>query len=425
MCGTIFKKPLLFILSILLTAFWSAEVRALELNGFIEGAYGFRTENDTTKKDAFNLFEARFQLKGVHSPKVREEWSPELAFKAELLADGYEERLRFIVREMALSFTPTDIIDVKIGRQVLTWSTGDYIFINDLFPKDYISFYTGRADEYLKVPSDAVKVSIFAEAVSLDIAIMPVMEPNESVTGTRISFYDGTRGRITGDTANRDFNRPKKTVENAEIALRAYRTFGSFEGAVYFYKGFYNEPRGILDEATEQFFYPRLNVSGFSIRGPVLGGIGNFEAGYYDSREDQSGGDPMIENSSVKYLAGYTSDMGNDLSIGVQYLIEAMLDYDSYHAALGAGEPARDEFHHLATLRLMKLMRDQTVEAGLFTFYSPSDRDAYLRGSIGYKITDNMKVTAGANIFTGRDDYTELGQFKRNDNVYLRGRYSF
>lgn len=412
-------------LSVLLVTLWTAEARALDLNGFTEGVYGFRTDDDTTRKDDFNLLETRFQLKGAHSPEVMEGWSTELTFKTEFIADGYEERLRFIVREAALSFTPTDIVDIKIGRQVLTWGTGDYLFLNDLFPKDYVSFFTGRDDEYLKVPSDAVKVSIFAEAASFDIVVMPVMESNKSVIGTRLSFYDSTRGVITGDEADRDFNKPEKTVENMELALRAYRTFGSFEAALYYYRGFYNEPQGILDAATEQFFYPRLGVYGFSIRGPVLGGIGKFEAGYYDSREDRGGRDSSIENSSIKYLAGYARDMGNDLSIGAQYLIEEMLDYDSYRAALDPDQPARDEFRHLLTLRIMKLMKDQTVEAGLFTFYSPSDSDVYLRPSIGYKVTDSIKVTAGANIFAGRDDHTEFGQLERNDNIYTRFRYSF
>ena len=423
--GTALKKALLFVLPAFLISFWPADARALTLNYFAEGAAGLRTNDDTTRKDGYNLLEGRVQVKGSHSPEALEEWSAEVTGKAELLADGYDESLRFILREGALSFTPVDAVDIKAGRQVLTWGTGDYLFINDLFPKDYISFFTGRDDEYLKVPSDALRVSVFAPAASLDIAIMPVMEPNRSVTGTRLSFYDGTRGEITGDEANRDFEKPAETIENIELAMRAYRTFGSFEGALYYFRGFYNEPRGITDAATERFFYPRLSAYGLSLRGPVLGGIGNFEAGWYDSEQDRSGRDALVENSSIKYLAGYSRDLGGDLTIGGQYLVEQMLNYDSYTASLGAGEPARDELRHLVTLRVMKLMKAQTVEAVFFAFFSPSDRDAYLRPSVGYKITDNLKATVGANIFIGTEAHTEFGQFERNDNVYARLRYSF
>ncbi len=419
------KIPVLWFITLTLSIFATLPAYALDINGFVEGAYGGRIKDGTTRKDSYNLLEGRLQLKGAHSPGIMEEWTPELTFKVELTADGYDERLDLLVREAALSFTPTGTVDVKLGRQVLTWGTGDLLFVNDLFPKDYISFFTGRDDEYLKLPSDALKASVFADFAAFDIVLMPVMEPNKSVTGTRVSFYDGLKGAITGDASDRDFITPEKTAENIEIALRAYKTLGSYEAALYYFRGFYKEPRGVLNAAAEDFFYPKLSVYGGSVRGPALGGIANLEAGYYHSREDRSGDDPLIENSSIKLLAGYSRDLGGDLSLGVQYLVEEILDYSSYKSGLNAGEAARDEIRQLATLRLTKLMRNQTVDLGLFVFFSPTDRDAYLRPSVGYKFTDDFKVTAGANIFTGKYDHTGFGQFDRNDNIYLRARYNF
>jgi len=425
MRSVIFTRQVVFIFSAVILVLFSRDASSLELNGFVEGAYGYRSKSDTTKKDGYNLLEARSQIKGSHSPELMEDFYPELTFKADLVADGYESSLNFMVREAALSLTPAGTVDMKVGRQVLTWGTGDLVFVNDLFPKDYVSFFTGREDEYLKLPSNAVRVSIFADIASFDIALAPQMEHNNSVTGSRFSFYDGLAGRITGDEANRDFIRPEKIPENMEIALRAYRTVGSFEAAFYLFRGFYNEPRGIFDPAKEQFIYPRLGVYGLSLRGPLLGGIGNFETGYYDSRDDRSGRDRFIENPSIKYLAGYSKDMGGDLSIGGQYLIEHMLGYSYYREGLGQQEPARDEFRHLLTLRITKLYKNQTIVAGLFAFYSPSDRDAYLRPAVSYKLTDSTKVSAGANIFTGRYDHTEFGQFELNDNLYMRVRYTY
>ena len=62
-------------------------------------------------------------------------------------------------REAWLSTQPLDFLDLKAGRQVVTWGTGDLLFINDLFPKDWQSFILGRDEEYLKAPSDTVKVA--------------------------------------------------------------------------------------------------------------------------------------------------------------------------------------------------------------------------------------------------------------------------
>lgn len=412
------------LIAAVVTAF-PASAFSLDLGGFLEGAYGARTASDTTEKDSFNLNEARLQLKGAYSPSVMEDYSGELTFKYDLLADGYENQLKGTAREAVLFFTPIDIVDVKAGRQVLTWGTGDYLFVNDLFPKDYVSFFIGRDDEYLKQPNDALRVSVFFPAASLDVAIIPVMEPDNSVRGERVSFYDGLAGRISGKEASRKFIEPAEKAENGEVAARIYRTFGSYEGALYLFRGFYKEPRGIRDAASQTFFYPRLNVYGFSLRGPFIGGIGSFEAGYYDSRDDTGGIDPLVENSAVKYLFGHSRDLGDGLKLGLQYLVEQMLDYNGYLRGLGANEPARDEFRQLLTLRLTKLMYTETVEAGVFVFYSPTDSDAYIRPSVSYKATDALKLTAGANVFTGRYDHTEFGQIERNDNLYVRLRYSF
>jgi len=102
-----------------------------------------------------------------------------------------------------------------------------------------------------------------------------------------------------------------------------------------------------------------------------------------------------------------------------------MLHYGSYRGAIASGDPARDEFRHLLTMRLTKLFKAQTIETSLFVFYSPSDMDAYLRPSASYKVTDNWKVTAGANIILGKNEFTDFGTFRRNDNIYTRVRYSF
>ncbi len=394
------------------------------IHGFVEGGYGMKLGDERGVKNAYNLSELRFQLKGLYFPNSLEALSGEVSLKGEALLDGYSEEVSFYFRELNLAITPFDSMDVKIGRQILTWGTGDLLFINDLFPKDYVSFFVGRDDEYLKLPSDALRVWFFTDHVNLDMVLIPFFEPDESIRGTRLSFYDGLRGMIRGREARRVFVEPKRSLENAELALRVYRTIGSYELALYFFNGFYKEPRGILDPVREGFFYPRLNVYGFSARGPLLGGIGNMEMGFYDSRNDPTGRNGYVENPSIKYLIGYTRSITGDFTMGVQYMVDEILRYDSYRGSLGT-MPARDEFRHLFTVRLVHLFLNQTLRMELFTFYSPSDRDVYLRPAINYRIMDSLRITIGANIFSGRFDYTEFGQLEGNNNIYTRLRYSF
>ena len=127
----------------------------------------------------------------------------------------------------------------------------------------------------------------------------------------------------------------------------------------------------------------------------------------------------------LKTLAGYTRDLGNDLKVGFQYLYEQKLDYGHYRDSFLPQDYAWDEFRHLLTNRITKLYKNQTVMVSLFTFYSPSDHDGYVRPSISYDITDQWKITGGANLPWGEDEHTEFGQMKRNKNVFVRLRYSF
>jgi hypothetical protein len=70
-------------------------------------------------------------------------------------------------------------------------------------------------------------------------------------------------------------------------------------------------------------------------------------------------------------------------------------------------------------------MFQQNVTASLFTFFSPTDADFYMRPKLAWKVTDNWNVTVGADLFAGRRDYTMFGQFRDDNNVYGRVRYSF
>ena len=401
------------------------------VHGFMETAYGPKFSGDKlTQKNNYNLLEQRLQLKAAYRPQKPAwlaSWNPEFFYKGDLLLDEYKETLRYQIREAYGLVSPLSWMDIKLGRQILTWGTGDYLFINDVFPKDYESFFIGRDDEYLKAPSDAGKFSIFSPLVSMDVVVIPSFTPDVSLGGDRLSFYDNFLGRIAGKESNRIFTEPAVQSKNAEIATRLYRNFGEYEAAIYAFKGYFNQPVGIKNESTKEVFYPKLTVFGASIRGPApfVGGIASGEVGYSDSLQDRSGKNRLIENSAMKYLLGYERDFPKDWRIGIQYFVEQMLGFDEFKANSQPGDIPRDEFRQLFTFRVTKLFWLQTLEASLFTFYSPTGSDVYLRPRIAWQASDRWKLTVGANIFFGKHDWTEFGQLEGNDNFYIRIRYSF
>lgn len=394
----------------------------IDLFGFLEIRNGWFTDNDLPSgvidKD-FSIAEARFQLDLTKDF----DWGV-FKLKTDLLGDLVEEKALVDLREANLAFSPLDAMDLKLGRQVLTWGTGDLLFINDLFPKDWVSFFIGRDDEYLKAPSDAVKVSLFSGPANVDLVYVPVFNGSEFIDGSRLAYWNPILGRTAGEDFIFDDQDRVRVFSEAEYAARLSRNLGGVEFALYGYYGFWKTPEG-LDPVKLMLVYPRMAAYGASLRGPLLGGIANLEGGYYDSLEDQSGEDPFIRNSEIRVLAGFERELARDFTGGLQYYLEYIQDYEQYERFLPPGMPMADKERHLITLRLTKLLLNQNLRLSLFAYYSPSDEDSYLRPKVHYKITDQWAVDLGGNIFLGKEDHTFFGQFEEDSNVYAGLRWNF
>ena len=397
-------------------SFFADLSEATEIHGFYEMRGGYRLQNDKYEKD-MSIMENRLQL-DIFSYFDR----GDVAVKGDFFGDLVEEQADFDLREANVFLRPTEFMDVKLGRQILTWGTGDLVFINDMFPKDWQSFFVGRDTEYLKAPSDAAKISLFSDWADLDIVFTPQFDPDRFINGSRISYWNSNLGRFAGNDMIVHTDKPNRWFKDNEIAARLYKNIDKYELAIYGYQGYWKSPGGQIGT---QVTFPDLNVYGTSIRGVVGKGIGNVEIGYYESAEDESGRNSMINNSEMRYLVGYTQEIGRDFTLGLQYYIEHLQDFYQYKANLPAGQPARDEFRHLTTVRLTKLLMNQDLRLSLFTYFSPSDKDVYMRPIINYKVDDNLAIETGANVFFGDYPQTFFSQFQNNTNIYMGFRYNF
>jgi hypothetical protein len=387
----------------------------LDVHGFYEIRSGYRTRKDKYEKD-MSIMENRLQL----DLSSYTSWA-DFKFRGDLFGDLVTEQADFDIREAYLSSSPLDFMDMKVGRQILTWGTGDLVFINDLFPKDWQSFFIGRDTEYLKAPSDAVKASFFHDLANVDVVYTPQFDSDRFINGERISYWNSSLGSIAGQNAIQHIEKPDRWFRDDEIAIRLYKNINNYEYALYAYRGYWKSPAGVKGM---QAIFPDLNVYGASVRGNIGEGIGNLEFGYYESDDDQSGKNGNTNNSELRFLAGYSQEIGRDFTAGLQYYVEHMTDYSQHNDSSPSGL-SRDRDRHLVTVRLTKLLMNQNLRCSLFTYFSPSDKDAYLRPNINYKVSDNLAVEAGANIFFGDYPSTFFGQFQNNTNIYMAVRYSF
>jgi len=418
----LFKK-IIFVFLVL--PFWQINIANAELriDGFVQGLFGANVNDNNPTYSDFTASETRLQVR-MENFGDRSEFFSRLDF----VYDGVDrEEYAWELREAYLKLKIGEKIDLKAGRQILTWGTGDLIFINDVFSKDYRSFFIGRDDQYLKAPQNALRLEYYNNLGSFTFVISPTFESNRLPRGDRLSYYQpgvGIVGIELGEMYYFHPPLPEKKIENTEIAFRFQKQTGNFKSALYFYRGFYKNPLG-YDPVRLVPIFPKINIYGASARGSIWGGVLWMETGYLDSREDKDGSNPLMPNSSVKGLFGFEKQIATDFTANFQWQFDYMLDYDIFEEQQESGIYYRDEIRHLFTSRLTKLIKSETVKLSGFIFYSPSEEDLYFRFSTDYKYTDEISLSFGGNIFAGKQINSEFGQFQLNDNLYLKMTYGF
>src|SRR3989338_3572137 len=211
--------------------FSSAIASDISLHGFLQGSYSANVNRENPDGGEFKWAEERMQLKLDANKEPFH-----LFLKTDAFYDHIDEEAEVELREGYIDFTSSGW-DLRLGRQVITWGVGDLIFINDVFPKDYEAFFSGRPMEYLKKGVDGVKIGAYPEFASFEFIAIPIFEPNNYPDSKRFYMFDPMP-----NVANREEKDPASNFENTEFAARAYRDIAGSDASVYFYRGFYRKP---------------------------------------------------------------------------------------------------------------------------------------------------------------------------------------
>jgi len=390
----------------------------LVFSGFIEGAYGAFTQqhnlaNTENKLASYSLNELRSRINLTYTHN-----SFDITAKGDLLIDGVTAQTHVHLREFNLSASPTDFLDIKIGKQILTWGTGDYIFLNDLFPKNWQSFFAGRDDEYLKAPSTSVKTSWFINNYTFDVVWTPEFTEDTFVRGERFSFYSPF---IQQQIAPKHF--AFQQTKSAQWFTRLSSTQQGIEYSLYAYKGRWPTPEGI--QANQLPYFPKMNAVGASLRTSLGNGILNIEAVNYNSIENEILNTRFVPNSQQRLLIGYETELMKNTTLNTQYYVEHTKNYNTLIANIPHFRQVKDKNRHLLTTRLTLNRMQQKLIYSLFNFYSPSDHDGLLKASITYRQNDNWRYSLGANLFWGSKNITFFGQHQTNSNIWGKVRYQF
>ena len=439
-------------------SFWQS------FTGFAELALGRRIQSDTyqeysmvqeygttdknvdskTRTDS-TLEDVRLQLQNTYTLE-----SSTINFRGHVYYDGVQSKWQGQLRELNWQGAVSSQWDIKAGQQVITWGTGNYVFINDMFNKDWQSFLAGRDDEYLKAPQFAVKASGYFDNASLDLVLTPRFSSDNFINGEVFSFYNPL------GFSTKKLNSAKKP-HSPEYAVRYKQRWDDLELALYGYHGFEKSPESLVVSPNGNMFapsYAKLSVLGASMTTNFMEGIASIEIGHYNrssnglalsqnsSQDPNQGQTPSMRTTNVptsetsfwftapdesKILFGFERELVTNLSGALQVSYEYQHDFDK---AMPAALQMMQENYELKRRSLVTLqLRYSTLQNKLivdwFTFVSPSDEDGHTRLKVNYKPNDQWQYTIGTNYFWGDMPTTFFGQFEKASSAYFSVRRFF
>jgi len=379
------------------------EEKGLDIHGFAEYRVGSFTQSHF--KD-YSINEVRVQA----STKYIIDDNKFFAFKGDVYHDEVLNETDIEIREAYLFLRPHNDIDIKLGRQIVLWGTGDMVYVSDFSPKSWTSGFIGREDEYGKLPSDSLRVNGYFGEHHFDFVSNLRFRPDETPTSDRFLVYDPLTGGFIGNGNGPDNVYDDGWFEDMTFALRYAYEYNGYEFNAYVYNGYWTIPSQYLLPPSNNYTYSGLNAYGGSVQGNLGKGIANVEVAYYDSKDDRSGDDPLINNSLLRTLVGYEQEVTTNFSAGVQAMYDVIEKESNYQ---------------LYTLRLTRFLLQQTLKLSSFTYYSSTADDMFWKLNLDYQYSDEWTVYTGANFFSGKNNDTFFGAVQDNSNVFVGLRYNY
>lgn len=319
--------------------------------------------------------------------------------------------------------------DIRLGKQQIIWGKADGVFITDIIsPKDLSEFLLPDFEE-IRIGVDALKLNYYLGDHTLELVWLPRFQPTIFAEPTSIWAPKMMDFPIepTFDYSNVQI---ESKLSNSEIAAK----YSALTSAIDFelMAGYLwddnptNHIRKQIDPVTRQINrlivlpqYHRLTMGGGSFSTTLGAWVLRGEGAYYNGKFFNSTNpvytDGTVQKDYVHYLLGLDYSLW-DIRLSGQFIQEAILDYEP--------EIYQDEYNNMATFLASRDFLRETVNLQLFVYYGFNNEDALVRPKLTYDFADGFEILLGANIFTGHSEGW-FGQYKKNDMVYAKIKYSF
>jgi hypothetical protein len=271
----------------------------------------------------------------------------------------------------------SDNWDLRIGRQIIIWGKADGIQITDIIsPMDLTEFLARDYDD-IRMPVDAFKFRYLPEKINFELIWVPNFQG--------AVLPSGDNPWAVGTEFPADLNVNQIRIDDDSLSVR--------------------------------FEHHRLTFVGLEFSMPYHEFVIRGEAAYYKGKylEPASFDDRLMQKNTINWLLGLDWSPGGNWSLSAQFADNFILNYDK--------KILNEEHAMISTLNISKKLFRETLTISSMGYLGINDKDCFIRSSMDYALTDELHLLAGFDIFIG--DKGMFGQFKDNNEVWVKAKYSF
>ena len=405
-------KKLSFALSLAafaLSAHAQEDELSLQLNGFVDSYHALQLGSP------YKVMSSRTRLR----LEMRANYGEASLFSSVNLAYNslIKEQSGAFLREAYFDYAGK-YLEVKAGRQIVTWGVADGLRITDLIsPMDYTEFMANDYDD-IRVPVNAINLKYPGESFSAELVFVPVPEyfvmPSGEDNPWSMPVPEGVSMDLSGT--------PEKHIKNSEVGTRLRFFLENLDFSLTALRTFNKSPVTIADYDPET---KSVVIQGIYKPMYVLGGDFSIPVSEFVVRGEMAGyfGEPIALNDSRRYrlrktfnvLLGLDWYAGDNWTFMVQYMHKIIMDYRK--------ELGMDQNTSMVTARISKEVLNNTLKLSVYGMYDIDNVSFYIRPAADYLLNDQITLSLGADILGGR-----RGTFKTyedNTQIWVKGKYFF
>lgn len=330
--------------------------------------------------------------------------------------------LEMQLKEVFLSFSLSENIEIRAGRQIFSWGNSERIMISDIVsPMDYREFITMDFNE-MKMGVDSLLLTFFHNDLKLDLIWIPFFRQSRFAEKNDPWFFQKTTDNITDPTNILTVEKPALKIRNSQILGKLSFFLKGFDISLFGFSKWNDVPciSSYMSDGSDQTVkkFERLKGFGFYFSKPadfavIRGEFVIFMDRFLRSPESDAG---FFLRDYKKWLFGADFFLRNELKLSLQLI---------YNAVPGeTGILLINKNEYLGNINISgKIGRGDFLKFNNYLYFLLNKKGLYNRMKLIFPINDSFYAMIGMDIFRGKKSF--FGRYLNNSQIWVKLKYMF